>query len=91
MIAAWSDPEHKDYDANGVQSLIDNYGVGGLIFMQGSPARQAKLTNRYQKSAKIPLLISMDAEWGLGMRLDSTIAFPRQMTLGASSNDQLTY
>ena len=91
MIAAWSDPDHKDYDASGVQSLIDNYGIGGLIFMQGSPARQAKLTNRYQKNAKIPLLISMDAEWGLGMRLDSTIAFPRQMTLGASSNDQLTY
>ena len=91
MIAAWSDPAHKDYDANGVQSLIDNYGIGGLIFMQGSPARQAKLTNRYQANSKIPLLISMDAEWGLGMRLDSTIAFPRQMTLGASANDQITY
>lgn len=91
MIAAWSDPAHKSYDANGVQSLINKYHIGGLIFMQGSPARQAILTNKYQSSSRVPLLISMDAEWGLGMRLDSTIAFPRQMTLGASCNDLLTY
>ncbi|MFZ4786431.1 MAG: beta-N-acetylglucosaminidase, partial [Flavobacteriales bacterium] len=53
MIAAWSDPSHKSYDANGVQSLIDKYHIGGLIFMQGSPARQAILTNKYQLSSRV--------------------------------------
>ena len=50
--------------------------------MQGGPVRQAKLTNSYQDLAKTPLLIAMDGEWGLGMRLDSTISYPSQMTLG---------
>lgn len=91
MVAAWSDPKHKSYDNASIQSLIQKYHIGGIIFFQGSPVRQAQLTNRYQNLSKCPLLISMDAEWGLGMRLDSTISFPRQMTLGAASNDQLTY
>ena len=91
MVAAWSDPNHKAYNSQKIQSLIDNYNIGGLIFMQGTPGRQAALTNKYQSSSRIPLMIAMDAEWGLGMRLDSTIAYPRQMTLGASNNDSLVY
>lgn len=91
MVAAWSDPKHRDYNAQAISNLIKNNEIGGLIFMQGSPVRQAILTNKYQAQSNIPLMISMDAEWGLGMRLDSTISFPRQMTLGAASDDKLTY
>jgi beta-glucosidase-like glycosyl hydrolase/CubicO group peptidase (beta-lactamase class C family) len=91
MVAAWSDPKHNAYNPQKIQSLIDNYGVGGVIFMQGTPGRQAILTNRYQSSSNVPLMIGMDAEWGLGMRLDSTIAYPRQMTIGATTNDSLIY
>ena len=91
MVAAWSDPNHKAYNSQKIQGLIDSYSIGGLIFMQGSPGRQAALTNKYQSRSHLPLLIAMDAEWGLGMRLDSTIAYPRQMTLGASDNDSLVY
>jgi len=69
--------------------LIKEYNIGGLCFFQGGPVRQAILTNYYQHLALTPLLISMDAEWGLGMRLDSTISFARQMTLGAMRNEQL--
>ncbi|MEM9141643.1 MAG: glycoside hydrolase family 3 N-terminal domain-containing protein, partial [Bacteroidota bacterium] len=63
--------------------LIRNAGIGGLIFSRGGPKRQAQLTNTYQEAAKVPLLVGMDAEWGLSMRLDSTYAFPWNMTLGA--------
>lgn len=91
MVAAWSDPSHKDYNASAIQNLIDQYGIGGLIFMQGSPGRQAILTNKFQKRSQVPLMVGMDAEWGLGMRLDSTISFPRQLTLGATTNDSLIY
>jgi beta-N-acetylhexosaminidase len=59
--------------------------------MQGGPMRQAKLTNYFQKLSKTPLMISIDGEWGLAMRLDSTPQFPRQMTLGAIQNDSLIY
>lgn len=74
-----------------VTNLIKKYNVGGLCFFQGGPVRQALLTNQYQKIAKTPLLISIDGEWGLGMRLDSVINFPRQMTLGAVTNVTLIY
>jgi len=58
---------------------------------QGSPVKQAKLTNRFQRSAEIPLLIAQDAEWGLGMSLDSTIQFPRALVLGAIRDDKMIY
>jgi beta-glucosidase-like glycosyl hydrolase/CubicO group peptidase (beta-lactamase class C family) len=69
--------------------LIRDFNIGGLCFFQGGPVRQAILTNYYQQLAITPLFISMDAEWGLGMRLDSTISYARQMTLGAIRNEQL--
>ena len=79
--------------AHEVEDLIKKYHVGGMTFFQGTPEKQAELTNRYQKLAtKIPLMISIDAEWGLGMRMkSSTMSFPRQMTLGAIQDNRLIY
>ena len=74
-----------------VAGVIQNEHIGGLVFFQGGPGRQAALTNRYQKLAKVPLLIAMDGEWGLGMRLDSVISYPYQMTLGAIRDNTLIY
>lgn len=72
-----------------VKSLISNYGIGGVIFSKGGPQRQAKLNNEMQDLSKVPLLVGMDAEWGLAMRLDSTFAYPWNMTLGAVQDDEL--
>ncbi|WP_350287908.1 glycoside hydrolase family 3 N-terminal domain-containing protein [uncultured Croceitalea sp.] len=66
-----------------IKALIEEQNIGGVIFSRGGPVRQAQLTNAYQEASKIPLMIGMDAEWGLAMRLDSTYAFPWNMTLGA--------
>jgi len=74
-----------------VTNLIKHYNVGGLCFFQGGPVRQAKLNNYYQSIAPTPLLITMDAEWGLGMRLDSVTLFPKNMMLGAMQNKNLVY
>lgn len=74
-----------------VARIIKDEQVGGLVFFQGGPVRQADLLNRYQKLVKIPLLIAMDGEWGVGMRLDSTISYPYQMTLGAIQDNTLLY
>lgn len=68
-----------------VASDIQQYNIGALCFFQGGPVRQALLTNYYQSIAQTPLLITIDAEWGLGMRLDSVKKFPYQLTLGALS------
>jgi beta-N-acetylhexosaminidase len=77
--------------ADSVGKIIKSEQVGGLVFFQGGPGRQLNLVNQYQKLAKIPLLIAMDGEWGLGMRLDSTISYPYQMTLGAIQDNTLIY
>ncbi|SJZ58428.1 glycoside hydrolase family 3 N-terminal domain-containing protein [Sediminibacterium ginsengisoli] len=74
-----------------VTELIKKYNVGGLCFFQGGPVRQAVLTNYYQSIAKTPLMIAIDGEWGLGMRLDSVINFPRQLMMGAVPDAQLIY
>ena len=69
---------------------ISKYHIGGICFFQGSPNTQARLTNTYQKKAKVPLLIAIDGEWGLGMRFpDKTQSFPKQLTLGAINDNAL--
>lgn len=89
IIEAFSDQGPK-YEAD-VMRLIKQYHVGGIIFFQGGPIRQAKLTNRYQAAAKVPLMIAMDAETGIGMRLDSTVQYPFQQMLGAIADNGLIY
>ncbi|MEO3408585.1 glycoside hydrolase family 3 N-terminal domain-containing protein [Mucilaginibacter sp. CAU 1740] len=74
-----------------VGQVIKEQQLGGVVFFQGGPVRQAALINKYQKLAKVPLIITMDGEWGLGMRLDSTISYPYQMTLGAIQDNNLIY
>ncbi len=88
-IAGWSDDDiEKEVE---VSDIIRKYGIGGIIFFQGTAEKQAELTNYYQKTSKVPLLIAMDAEWGAGMRLSNVEKFPFQMTLGAIRDDSLIY
>ncbi|MFN6038395.1 MAG: glycoside hydrolase family 3 protein, partial [Bacteroidota bacterium] len=87
-------PCYSNRDAGHVQEVkeaIQRYKIGGIIFMQGGPIRQAKLSNYLQGISKTPLMMSIDGEWGLAMRLDSTPEFPKQMTLGAIQDDSLIY
>ena len=72
-----------------VKNLIEENHIGGVIFSKGGPGREAKITNEFQDLSKTPLLVGMDAEWGLAMRLDSTFALPWNMTLGAIQNNKL--
>ncbi len=74
-----------------VGQVIKREQLGGVIFFQGGPVRQALATNAYQKVSRVPLIVANDGEWGLGMRLDSTISFPYQMALGAIQNKDLIY
>ncbi|MBS7566157.1 glycoside hydrolase family 3 [Mucilaginibacter sp. Bleaf8] len=75
--------------ADSVAEVIKAQHPGGLVFFQGGPVRQLNLSNQYQKVSHIPLLIAMDGEWGLGMRLDSVTSYPYQMALGAIQDNGL--
>lgn len=89
MVAAYSN-KGSGHEKE-LQALIQDHHIGGLIFFQGGPVRQAKMTNRLQASAKVPLMIGMDAEWDLAMRLDSVTQLPWPMTLGATGDSALAY
>ncbi len=81
MVAAYSNKDATH--VTDIEKLICDYKIGGLIFFQGGPKRQSRLTNQYQSLSKVPLFIGIDAEWGMSMRLDSTFRYPFNMTLGA--------
>ncbi|MGB5666539.1 MAG: glycoside hydrolase family 3 N-terminal domain-containing protein [Maribacter sp.] len=87
MVSIASDQDKASTDK--IESLIKEHHIGGIIFSTGGPVRQAKLANSYQAVSKLPLLVGMDAEWGLAMRLDSTYAFPWNMTLGAIKDNAI--
>lgn len=79
MIPAYAGRDAGHYTE--IKNLIRNHNVGGVVFLEGGPVAQAKLTNELQELSDIPLLIAMDVEWGLGMKLDSTVSFPIAMSL----------
>ena len=89
MIPAYSNKDKVHVDS--IAGLVREYGVGGIIFFQGGPVRQAQMINQFQQISKVPLMISLDGEWGLKMRLDSTVRFPYQMALGGLTGESLIY
>ena len=74
-----------------VDNFIRKYNIGGVVFFKSDPVSQAVQTNKWNALAKTPLLVAMDAEWGLGMRLSHTVKYPLQMTLGAIGNNDYIY
>ena len=74
-----------------IDTLIIDYGVGGVLFLKSTPSQVKDLIKRYNNFSKLPLLHAIDAEWGLAMRLDSTQSFPWMMTLGAIQDNKLIY
>jgi beta-N-acetylhexosaminidase len=87
MVAAWS--SDKKENSKEINQWIEEYGIGGLIFFQGTTHKQKELTKQYQSKSKIPLLIGMDAEWGPAMRLSNVERYPYQLTLGATNNEEI--
>lgn len=87
MINAYSNRD-ANHQAD-IDGIIKKYEIGGLIFFQGTPEKQLKMTNHFQSISKVPLMIGFDGEWGLNMRLDNTYRFPWNMTLGAIQDNTL--
>ncbi|MCK5067823.1 MAG: serine hydrolase [Bacteroidales bacterium] len=89
MVYGYSNmgPEHQ----KSVLKQVKRQKVGGILFFQGEPMEQARLTNLYQEAARVPLLVAIDGENGLGMRLENTISYPSTMILGGISDNSLIY
>jgi len=83
-------PYHMDHEY--VRALIEQYKVGGIIFLgAGKLEQQIAITNDFQQRAHVPLLIAQDLEWGLSQRISDAMVFPHAMTLGALHNPDLIY
>jgi len=74
-----------------VEAAVRKYNVGGICLFQGGPQAQAARVNYFQDIARTPILFCIDAENGLGMRMDSVMGLPRQMMLGATGDPSLVY
>ncbi len=85
----WVDLSGNKTRLKKVDGLVKDYGVGGIIYFQTEPDSIVKMTNYYQSLARTPLLVAMDAEWGVAMRLPGVIAFPYNMMMGASQDPEL--
>ncbi|HUS00597.1 MAG TPA: glycoside hydrolase family 3 N-terminal domain-containing protein [Chitinophagaceae bacterium] len=84
-------PKGVVYFDKEVNEAITKYNVGGVCLFQGPPVKQATIVNNYQRIAKTPVLICIDAEWGLGMRMDSVIPLNHQLMLGAVQDGSIIY
>ena len=91
LFTVWVATKYGEDEIKHISKLITEHHLGGLIFSLGNIEDQARAINKFQNLSKVPLLISMDAEWGIGMRLDDAFSFPYNMTLGAIKNDSLVY
>lgn len=80
----------EDYISQ-VRNIVTNDKIGGLILMQDDAAREINLVNEFQQKSKVPLMIGMDAEWGLYQRIATAHKFPWAMTLGAIQDKNLVY
>ncbi|MEO6219424.1 MAG: glycoside hydrolase family 3 N-terminal domain-containing protein, partial [Ginsengibacter sp.] len=78
------------YDSS-ITEAIKKYNIGGIVLFQGSPVKQANFINTFQSISKTPLMVCIDAEWGLGMRVDSIIPLNHQMMLGALQDPSIIY
>ncbi len=74
-----------------IDTLIRDFNIGGIVFFKSDPVSQVKQTNHWNKLARTPLMIAIDAEWGLSMRLNNTVRYPLSMTLGAVRNNNYIY
>jgi len=72
-----------------IQSLVKDYGVGGVTFFRTDSEKLLEQANKLQSVSEIPLMVAIDGEWGLGMRLNDGISYPYQMTLGSIQNQEL--
>jgi len=91
LYSVWTASKYGQEEINEIKRIINEYHIGGLIFSLGNINDQIISHNIFQEQSNIPLLISMDAEWGLGMRLDDGFSFPYNITLGAIRDDSLVF
>ncbi|MDD2960803.1 MAG: glycoside hydrolase family 3 N-terminal domain-containing protein [Muribaculaceae bacterium] len=84
-------PNESETTAGDLVQYLKVEKVGGLLVSKGTIENYVEYVNKAQSMSSTPLLISIDGEYGLAMRLKEAIPFPRNMILGAITDDRLLY
>ena len=79
--------QDSDYYKELQRQVVENK-LGGIILFGAPIYETVHLVNRMQENAKIPLLIAIDAETGIGMRYQDAINFPWNMAVAATGNPE---
>ncbi len=87
IVALYTNRGESEIDK--VRNIVSNDKIGGLILMQDDAAREISLVNEFQQKSKVPLMIGMDAEWGIFQRISTAHKFPWAITLGAIQDKKL--
>lgn len=91
LIAQVVDPRNLNAAKSTVKRLVENYNIGFIYFSEGTLENHAELANYANAVSQLPVMVGLDGEWGLSMRMDDTPRFPKNMTLGAIQDDRLLY
>lgn len=84
-------PENMEQTQNEIVQFVKRDKVGGFLLSKGTAEEVVKTVNDAQNAANVPLLVSVDGEWGPSMRIKDAIEYPHNMALGAISDDKLIY
>lgn len=88
MVACQSNKSEEHLSE--IDRQIQQYKIGGVIFFQGERANLVSAIDRFQQKSRVPLLIGMDAEWRIAMRIFGEERFPYAQTIGAANDTELT-
>lgn len=84
-------PRQSEAAKNSMVNLIEHFKPGGILVMQGNPVKTARWINDFQQNSKVPLFVAIDGEWGISMRMDSTIQYPYAQAIGAIQDSAFIY
>lgn len=84
-------PSQDTQDIKREEQRFSKFKWGGILYQKGLMAHQLIMNKRLQQANSIPLLIALDGEWGLYMRLKDAPRFPRNLGLGLAGDTQMLY
>lgn len=89
MPAMYANSDAASMDA--LRYYADSLKVGGIVLLKGDSESARKISAFLRSEERIPPFVSIDAEWGLGMRLADAPSFPKNGRISQSADENLLY
>lgn len=90
MIVTLNPADQKEVKKQ-IDHFFGKYHAGGLLLSEGTTEEHVATINYAQSKSRVPLMITLDGEWGPSMRMAEAPKFPRNMIMGAITDERLIY